>query len=185
MSSPSEIRIKLERDYRIAMSQYERAELAVETIIGVKALAKADEAIQARKRVLKEKMERLDYLIRLQVDPEWTPHHLTPLHIRRKRPKGSIAKAAYQALRQAAQPMKTREISKTIADQLGVDVGDVRALDKLDNAVRTSMKERVSDGVVEEVDGKPTRWQVQSRPKWVPTNAPVAYASAPLARDAD
>lgn len=185
MSSQHEILVALERDYRITMSKYERAELAVETIVGVKALAKADVAIQARKRVLKEKMAKIDYLIRLQVDPEWTSHHLTPLHIRRKRPKGSIAKAAYQALRKATEPMKVRDVSLAIATDLDIDPKDSRALSRLDAAIRASLQEAVNDDAVEEVVGRPTRWRVRSKPKWAPTNVPVASASAPLVRVGD
>lgn len=182
MSSLHEIRIALERDYRLALGEYERAEMPTETIVGLKALAEADRRIQARKRVLREKMERLDYLLRLQVDPEWTPHHLTPLHPRKTRRKGVIAKAAYQTLRRRNEPMTTREISKAIASEMEVDVSDNGAMGKLDSAVRTSMKERVSDGVVVEIEGRPTRWQVVSRSKWAPTPSPYASASAPLVR---
>lgn len=185
MSSPNEILAAHERSYRICMSHYERAELAVETIIGVKALAKADEAIQARKRVLKEKMQKLDYLIRSQVDPEWTPHHLTPLHVRRKRQKGSIAKAAYQALRKATEPMKVRDVSLAIAPGLNIDAKDSRALSRLDAAIRASFQEAVKDDAVEKVAGRPTRWQVRSKSKWAPTNVPFASASAPLVRVGD
>lgn len=185
MSSKHEILAAHERNYRIAMSHYERAELAVETIIGVKALAKADEAIQARKRVLKEKMQKLDYLIRSQVDPEWTPHHLTPLHVRRKRQKGSIAKAAYQALRKATEPMKVRDVSLAIAPGLNIDPKDSRALSRLDAAIRASFQEAVKDDAVEEVAGRPTRWQVRSKSKWAPTNVPFASSSAPLVRVGD
>lgn len=185
MSSKHEILAAQERSYRICMSQYERAELAVETIIGVKALAEADAAIQARKRVLKEKMEKIDYLIRLQVDPEWTPHHLTPLHIRRRRAKGSIAKAAYQALRKATEPMKVRDVSLTIAPGLNIDPKDSRALSRLDAAIRASFQEAIKDDAVEEVAGRPTRWQVRSKSKWAPTNVPFASSSAPLVRAGD
>lgn len=182
MPRRNEIRIALERDYRLALGEYERAEMPTETIVGLKALAEADRRIQARKKVLKEKMKRLDYLLRLQVDPEWTPHHLTPLHPRKTRRKGAIAKAAYQTLRRSEEPMTTREISKVIADALEIDTSDQRAVNQLDNAVRTSMKERIIDGVVVEMEGRPTRWQVVSRPKWVPTPSLYASASAPLAR---
>lgn len=182
MSRPHEIRIALERDYRLALGEYERAEMPTETIVGLKALAEADRRIQARKKVLKEKMKRLDYLLRLQVDPEWTPHHLTPLYPRKTRRKGVIAKAAYQTLRRRNESMTTREISKAIASEMEVDDSDNGAMGKLDSAVRTSMKERVGDGFVVEIEGRPTRWQVVSRPKWVPTPSPYASASAPLAR---
>lgn len=182
MSSPNEIRAALERRYSLALGEYERAEMPTETIVGLKALEAADRRIQARKGVLKEKMEKIAYLLRLQVDPEWTPHHLKPLAPRKTRRKGSIAKAAYQVLRLASRPMKTREISREIAGRLEVDVSDARALNQLDNAVRTSMKERVKDGFVEELEGRPTQWRVLSRPKWAPSNVPYASASAPLVR---
>lgn len=182
MSSSHEIRIAHERSYRLALGEYERAEMPTETIVGLKALAEADRRIQAHKKVLREKMKHLDYLLRSLVDPEWTPHHLTPLHPRKTRRKGSIAKAAYQALRRSSEPMTTREISKTIGGALQVDTTDQRAVNQLDNAVRTSMKERVGDGAVLEIEGRPTRWQMLSRSKWVPTASPYASASAPLVR---
>lgn len=182
MSSSHEIRIALERDYRLALGEYERAEEPAERTVGLKAHAEADRRIQARKKVLKEKMGRLDDLLRIQVDPEWTPYHLKPLHPRKTRRKGSIAKAAYQALRRSTEPMTTREISKTIGGALQVDTTDQRAVNQLDNAVRTSMKERVGDGAVLEVEGRPTRWQKLSRSKWAPTASPYASASAPLVR---
>lgn len=182
MSRRHEIRKALERDYRLAMGEYERAEWPTEKIVGLKALAEADRCIQARKQVLREKMGRLDYLLRLQVDPEWTPDHLTPLYPRKTRRKGSIAKASFQALRRFKEPMTTREISKAIAGALEIDVSESRAINQLDNAVRTSMKARVSDGAVLEIEGRPTRWQLVSRPKWTPKVVPFVSASAPLVR---
>ncbi len=166
------------------MGEYERAEMSTETIVGLKPLEAADRRIQAHKKVLKERMAHLDYLLRSLVDPEWTPHHLTPLHPRKTRRKGTITKAAYQVLRRACGPMKTREISREIAGLLEVDVSDVRALNKLDAAVRASMKERVKDGFVEELEGPPTHWRVLSRTKWVPSVAPDVSASAPVVRAA-
>lgn len=182
MSSPHEILVKLERDYRIAMSKYERAELPTETIVGVKMVAAADQRIQAEKRVLKEKMEKIDYLIRLQVDPEWTPHHLTPLHERAPRRRGSISKEAYKVLRAATEPLSTREVALLAAPALGVDPADSRAISRISAAIATSLNDRHDEDAVERLDGRPIRWRARSRPKWVPTNVPVAYASAPLDR---
>ena len=184
MSSRHEIRVALERDYRLALGEYERAEEPAERTVGLKSHAEADRRIQARKQVLREKMKHLDYLLRLQVDAAWTPHHLTPLYPRKTRRKGTITKAAYQALRGSDEPMTTREISKEIAGALEIDVSDNRAINQLDNAVRTSMKERVKDSAVQEIDGRPTQWQLVNRPTWVPTPSPYASASAPLVRAA-
>lgn len=184
MASEHELRSKHERSYRLALGEYERAEQEIETVVGLKALEAADRRIQARKRVLKEKMDKIDYLLRSLVDPEWTPHHLAPLYPRKTRRKNSIAKAAFQALRRSKRVMTTREISKAIAGDLDVETADVRAMNKLDAAVRTSMKGRVDDGAVVEVEGRPTGWQALSRPKWAPTAVPDVSASAPVVRAA-
>lgn len=183
MASPHEIRVKLERDYRICMSRYERAELATETIVGVKALAAADLRIQAKRRVLKEKMEKLDYLLRLQVDPEWTPHHLTPLHVYERRRKGSISKEAYRVLKASRVPLKTREIAHLVAPALGVDRNDHRAICRISSSISSTLIDRYKEGSVERIDGKPIRWRVPYT-RWSPSNVPVAYASVPVVRAA-
>lgn len=180
MSSPNHIRAKLERDYRICMSRYERAELATETIVGLKALAEADRRIQAERRVLKEKMERLDYLLRLQVDPLWNPDHLTPLHRHRTGRQGAISKAAYRVLKSAIEPMPVRAVARLVAAELGVEATE-REINRLDVAIHGSMKRRLADGEVEKVDGRPTRWRVpNTKSGWV--SPPSLSASAPLRR---
>ena len=139
------------------MSRWERAELEIEDVVGMKALAAADKRIQAFKRVQVEKMEKISYLIRLQVDPEWTPDHLTPLHERKSRRRGQIAKNACRALKVAPSPMSVREITRFIAADLGVDVKDNRALDQLHSSVDGSLQRRLAEGEVEKIEGKPTR----------------------------
>lgn len=179
MSSPNEIRVKLERDYRICMSRYERAELATETIVGLKALAEADHRIRAERRVLKEKMEKLDYLLRLQVDPDWTPDHLTPLHIRKHGRRGEIGKAAYKVLKAANESMTVREITHAIAPNLNVARSDYRAINKLHSAVDASLQRRLKEGEVEKFEGKPSRWRVQCK-KWAWRQTRAAASSVPL-----
>ena len=179
MSSKHEILVQLERDYRICMSRYERAELAVETIVGAKMVAAADHRIQAERRVLKEKMDKIDYLLRSQVDAEWTPDHLTPLHVPKPGRRGEIAKQAFKVLKASAEPMKVREITRAIAPILGVDLTDTRAIDKLHSAVDGSLQRRLQDGEVEKIEGKPTTWRVLYK-KWVWRPAHAAASSVPL-----
>lgn len=179
----SHIRVQLERDYAICMSRYERAELATETIVGIKALALADRRIQAERRVLREKMEKLDYLLRLQVDPLWTPEHLSPLHVPRKGRQGAIAKAAYRILRAAKDPLPVRQIAKMVAVELGVEQSESE-IARLHGAITGCMKRRLADGDVEKVEGKPIRWRVPyKKSAWV--SPPSLAASAPLRRAAD
>lgn len=179
MSRPREILVKLERDYAITMSRYERAELATETLVGLKALEAADRRIQAERKVLQEKMERISYLIRLQVDPEWTPDHIRPLHVPKRERRGEIAKHAFKVLKASSEPMKVREITHAVAPILGVDPKDHRAIDKLHSAVDGSLQRRLAEGEVEKIEGKPTRWRVLCK-KWVWRPNHAAAASVPL-----
>jgi hypothetical protein len=183
MPSPRDIRAKLERDYAITLSRYERAEIAVESIVGLAALEAADRRITAYRKVLKEKMERLSYLLRLQVDPQWTDEHIQPLHERKTRFRGEIAKTAYRVLKVAREPLKTQEIAHLVAPSLGIDNADFRAITKLHSAISTTLTRRSKEGMVERIEGPPIRWAVQPR-KWSRSTIPVAYASAPLVRAA-
>lgn len=177
------ILVKLERDYRICMSRHERAELATETIVGVEMVAAADRRIQAERRVLKEKMEKIDYLIRIQVDPEWTPHHLTPLHVHKPGRQGAISKAAYQVLKASAVALTTREIARLAAPMLGVKLnGNEREIARIDSAIAGTLLKRSKDGMVEIIEGKPRRWLAPRR-EWVSSVVPYAAASVPLSRD--
>lgn len=179
MTSP--ILVRHEREYRICMSRYERAELATETLVGREMIEAADKRIIAERRVLREKMEKIDYLIRIQVDPEWTPHHLVPLHVHRSYRQGEISKAGYKVLKAAIEPLSTREIAKLAAPMLGVKVQhNEREISKIDSAIAATLKKRVADGMVEMIEGKPRRWWVPRR-KWVSSVVPFARASVPLA----
>lgn len=184
MSSPHEIRVALERDYALALGAYETADQAAETIVGLAALTAADKAITARKQVLKEKLGKLDYLLRLQVDPQWTPHHLRPIHPKTGSRRGAIAKAAYRVLKSAKEPMKVREIAHAAADILGVNRTDFRAIDRLDSAIHGTLKKRLAEGAVLTDGGKPTRWSVPDR-KWVHPGVRPVCASVPLKRADD
>ena len=184
MSSLHEIRVALERDYALALGAYETADQAAETVVGLAALTAADKAITARKRVLTEKLVRLDYLLRAQVDPQWTPYHLKPIHPKTGSRRGAIAKAAYRVLKNAKEPMKVREIAHAAADILGVDRTDFRAINRLDSAIHGMLKKRLAEGAVLADAGKPTRWSVPDR-KWVHPGVRPVYASVPVWRADD
>lgn len=180
MSSP--ILVKLEREYAICMSRYERAELAVEPLVGRAMIEAADKRIIAERKVLKEKMDKIDYLIRIQVDPEWTPHHIVPLHAHQKGRQGQISKAAYRVLKAASGPLSTRQIARLVAPMLGVEVDrNENEISRIDNAVASALKKRCADGMVELIEGKPRCWLVR-RKKWVSSVVPFAAASVPLVR---
>lgn len=173
--------IELERQYAVALSRYERAELATETIVGMKALAEADRRIQALKKVLTEKMDRIDYLIRIQHDPEWDRSKIQPLHIPKPGRRGEIAKAAYKVLKAAKEPMTVREIAHAVAPTLEVDKANYREINKLHSAIDGSLQRRLKEDEVEKIEGKPNRWAVRCK-VWAPPSTRAAFASAPLVR---
>lgn len=173
--------VELERQYAIALSRYQRAELATETIVGVKAVAEADRRICAERRVLQEKMDKIDYLIRLQHDPLWDRHSIAPLHPRTLRRKGTINKAAYKVLRAAKEPMTCREVARAIAAEFEVDSADYRAINKLDSAIHTDFKRRLEDGDLEKIGEKPSRWRVPCK-RWSPPSTRAAASSVPIRR---
>lgn len=173
--------VALERQYGIALSRYQRAELATESLVGAKALADADRRIRAERQVLQEKMDRIDYLIRVQHDPLWDRYAIAPIHPRTLRRKGTINKAAYKVLRAAKEPMTCREIAHAIAAEFEIDSADYRAINKLDSAIHTDFKKRLKAGDLEKIGEKPSRWRVPYK-KWEPLSARVAASSVPLKR---
>lgn len=173
MSSPREILSKLERAYALALGEYQTAEIATETIVGIAALEAADRRIQARRAVLQEKMDRIDYLIRLQVDPEWDRSSVRPLIPRSNRGKGAVSKLAYGILKKADDPMTAREIARGVARELGLGNPDDREINRLEGSIRGALERRRKDGMVERHEGKPTRWSLKAG-RWSPAVRPAS-----------
>lgn len=162
MPSTNEIRASLERQYAIALGHFEAAERAVETIVGLKAMIEADARITAEKKKLREKMDRIAHLLRVQVDPDWEPGHIRPIRPRKTvRRQGALSIAAYKALKVAKAPLKTREIANLIAPELGVAPSDYRQINRIDVAVRAALLARAKDGMVVLHEGSPARWSIK------------------------
>lgn len=162
----SEVLVALERQYALALAKYEVAEHAIEGVIGLKAVGEADARVQVEKRKLKVKMERITYLIRVQVDPEWEPGHIRPIH-QKKNPsrQGEISKAAYRVLKTATGPLRVREIAHLVAPQIGVDNADHLQINRLHNAINDTLNRRLKDDMVVHDSGTPKRWSIKQR-RW-------------------
>lgn len=159
MSSKYEIRVALERDYALALGRYENAERAIETVVGLAAIEAADRRITAEKKILREKMERLTYLLRAQVDPEWDPGSVRPIQPRKTSERqGEISKAAYRVLKSATGPLRVREIAHLVAPQVGIDKADYLQINKLHYAIDGALNRRLKDGMVVHDEGTPKRW---------------------------
>jgi hypothetical protein len=99
-----EILIAVERHYAVALGKYEVAEHAIEGVVGLKAVIEADARIRVEKKTLKVKMDRITYLIRAQVDPDWEPGHIRPVQPHKCVDRtGPVSRTAYGALTRWAQ----------------------------------------------------------------------------------
>lgn len=155
----SPILVSLERHYALALGKFEIAEHAIEDVIGLKAVIEADARIQIEKKKLKVKMDRIAYLIRVQVDPDWEPGHIRPIHLRNKsRRQGEVSKAAYRVLKEAPSPLRVREIAHLIAPEVGADNADYIQMNRLASALDSALNRRLEDGMVTHDGGTPKRW---------------------------
>lgn len=177
--------VEAEKQYALALGRLQTVELATETVVGIRAMERADLRVQAERRAIQAKLDSIALHIRNLYDPEWEPHHIRPIIPRRPpRRRGETAKMAYLALKRTKAPLSAWEIADLIASQVGVEVADRQAIAKLASNITTSLQRRFQEGMIERLEGRPMRWQVPSR-KWVRPSTPVALASVPLARGAD
>ena len=119
-------------------------------------------------------MEKIIYLLRLQVDPEWTDENIKPLHERRSRAKGQIVQAAYRVLKAARAPLKTYEMARLVTPIVGIERSDSRAISQLSSVIAGTLANRWKEGMVERIDGSIVRWLVRHM-KWQPPSVHVAY----------
>lgn len=174
------ILVALEREYARTLGEHETAELAIEPIVGLAAIAAADREISVRKAELRIKMDRISHQIRVEFNPMWTPHHITPLKPRRRRRVGQT-QAAYKALKLAKAPRTAHELAKEIAPQFDIRPTDNRMIAKLASAITVSFKRLLVDGQIVSDEGRPIRWTAHVR-VWRPVGAPSCAASVPLVR---
>lgn len=174
------ILVALEREYARLKGEYEAAERAIESIVGLAAINAADREITARKAALQIKMDQIAEKIRTKIDVMWTHYHLRPQKPRVQHRFGQT-KAAYKALKIAKAPRTAYELAREIAPQYGIRPTDNRMIAKLASAITTSFKQLLVDGQIASDEGKPIRWTARVR-VWRPAVAPSCAASAPLVR---
>jgi hypothetical protein len=154
--------VAAERKYAIALAHYEVAEHATEVVVGLKALTEADHRIQLKKLKLRDDMNRIARSIRKLCDPEWTPGHIKPLHVRTKtRKAGEVSKAAYAIMRQEQREMSSWELAALVAERLGVAEAGNTEMTKIAVAIRSAMERRAQDDQIIKHPGKPIRWSIK------------------------
>lgn len=170
----------LEREYARLLGEHETAELAIEPVVGLAAIAEADRQISERKAALRVKMDRISLQIRVEFDAMWTPHHITPRPPRFRRRSG-LSRAAYKVLKSAREPCTANELAKAIAPLHGIRAADNRAIAKLANAISVSFRLLLAENLIVSDGGRPIRWSAHVH-AWRPAPAPSCAASAPLVR---
>lgn len=173
-----EFLVAAERRYAIALGHYEVAEYAIETVVGLKALDEADVKIVAKKARLKAEMERIAGTIRRLWDPEWTPGHIRPLHLRKKtRRAGEVSKLTYRVMREEKRPMTTTELAHSVAARLAVAEG--RQITRLGYAIHQALDRRAKAGQIIKEPSKPIRWSIKPpEPRAVSASATAQHTSS-------
>ena len=73
-------------------------------------------------------------------------------------PAGAFSRTVLDVLRQASEPLSTREIGAGVASALGLDVSTARAMQRTIGQVRNVLA-RTREGLVSERDGDAVRWK--------------------------
>jgi len=156
----------LSKKYAQLLGEYESASQNVEDAIGVSAIIEATQNADLRKKDLLEKLEAIETVIWL-FDDSWDPATVRPKSPRkRKGPPKAINATALTVLREAQEPMTSRELALIVAKRLGYentaqsDVARVRAV------IHAALSRNIGK-TVEIVSRGPIRWRIVSRNKVV------------------
>ncbi|MGH6888458.1 MAG: hypothetical protein ACREHF_04570 [Rhizomicrobium sp.] len=141
------------------MGRYELIEREIEYVVGVEKILKEIDRIEGEKRRMRVRMDQIAAICE-QLDSTWVRERVRRI-VPRKNKHGTFSKVVYQILRQAKAPMKSRDISKIMADRLGIEPIQ-RELNRLDNMVMGVLKPRIGKTVIV-VSEKPRQWAVMPR----------------------
>ena len=109
---------QLVRRYAKLLGIYNSADRYIEGVEGLKAIQEATADIDQYKLELKRQMAEIAGSIR-QFEPSYNVTTIRPIRPKRQTfANGSISKVIYGVLREQQRPLKTREISKLVAEQL-------------------------------------------------------------------
>jgi hypothetical protein len=98
-----------------------------------------------------------------EVNPDWSPDQLKPIkknvHKAPLRP-GQVTRLALDVLRQASEPMPTRRIAIEILRLGGQDNPDSATIQAMVNAVGSTLKAKMKDGLVKHDDRYGRAWLI-------------------------
>jgi hypothetical protein len=110
---------------------------------------------------LVEAMKHVEEVLRL-IDPNYD---VRPIAIRRRKPnpyfkRGTVFRAALDALRAAGKPLGTREIVFAMLAAKGVTDAGPTAIRILGNAVQAALRKHEGPDLIESRETDPARWSV-------------------------
>jgi hypothetical protein len=149
----------LTKEYARLRGRYEVIEREIEYVVGVENILKETQRIELERFQIQKRLDEIAALVH-GLDPTWVREKVKPIYPNR-REHGSFARVAYQILREAKSPLKTRDISRIAAERLGIEPIQ-RELNRLDNMVMGVLKPRIGKTVIV-LSGKPRRWAFMSR----------------------
>src|SRR6202012_3015255 len=98
------------------------------------AIIEATHQCDKRKKDIDNKLEAIETVIWM-FDAEWNPATVRPNYPRKKHHKpGTISRAAFAVLREAKQPLTTRQIAKMVVERIGMSKPDERELSRIELA---------------------------------------------------
>lgn len=152
---------RLNREYALLLGKYEFIEREIEDVHGI------DNMLDEIARIDREKaklMLDLDHIAATAktLDPSWQRERVRPIYPRKKvRKYGVMAKNVFAVLREAAVPLKTREIAKLVAIKIGIKPNE-RELARLDQGVYGLLYKKVGRTIQKTQEG-PAMWALLPR----------------------
>lgn len=150
---------QLKKEYARLLGRYEQIEREIEYVVGVENILKETARIELERYKMRERLDQIAAIV-TQLEPGWVRERVRPVSPRKNK-HGTFSKAVYQILREAKAPMKSRDISRIMAERMGIEPIQ-RELNRLDTFVLVVLKRRIGKTIVV-VSEKPRRWAIMPR----------------------
>jgi hypothetical protein len=152
----------LKRNYRRLLGKREVIEQEVELVSGLKNIIAATNDIAKRKKTMNQMLDVLDARIRA-IEPSWDREGVRSLRPQKRRRKyGAVSGSAYEVLRDAVEPMTSRQIAKAVAARLGMENPSEQDLAGMGATIHQTMTLGMGRMILK-VSEKPCRWALMPR----------------------
>lgn len=143
--------------YAVIKGRYDTIEQECE-LVSEQALLDAQDRVVSQKNLMRRVLDAIEVVAR-DIDPDWSIKPITPIPPKKRDDQtGQIMPTARKILRKVGRPMTVREISKSVAEDRGLDQGEP-TLRRLDRAILSGLKSRVGKEI-SVLPGSPQRYFV-------------------------